>query len=194
MNRLLKNVTTSIVMAGAMAGALTAGTAAYANQETSAPPTSVRRVIELPLVPGWYNGQQVAYIQTEASDPGVAAQQQVNFVPALANVLDAPNPAVDDIYVITNFTQSNIIPSAPNPAGPGNTDPNYSPLWQVSTVTWADPKAAHTLHSEAEVKAALAALLVSVNKTHIVVNCPVIYSPQGGTLPNAKLETEGTRR
>jgi hypothetical protein len=190
MNRSLKAFAASLVALGALSTAA----AVYADQTPATTPAQVRRVIELPLVPGWYNGQQVAYIQTEASDPGVAAQQQVNYVPALANVLDAPNPAVDDIYVVTNFTQSNIIPSAPNPAGPGNTDPNYSPLWQVSTVTWANPKAAHTLHSEAEVKAALAALLVTVTKTHIVVNCPVISSPQGGTLPNAHLETEGHRR
>jgi hypothetical protein len=190
MNRLLNTLATSVVVGGTLAGSV----GAYAGQSAPATPPSPRRVIELPLVPGWYNGEQVAYIQTEASDPGVAAQQGVNFVPALANVLDGPNPAVDDIYVVTNFAQSNIIPSAPNPAGPRNADANYSPLWQVSTVTWADPTAAHTLHSEAEVKAALAALLVSVSKTHIVVNCPVIHSPQGGTLPNAKLEIEGGHR
>ena len=177
------------VLALAVGAAMSSG-AAFADGNTHSEDGAVRRVIELPLIPGWYNGKAVAYLQTDASDPGVAAQQQVNYVPALANVLDAPNASYDDIYVVTNFKQSNVIPSAPQPAGPGNTDPSYSPLWQVSTVTWADPSKAHTLKSEAEVRAAATALEVTITKTHIVVNCPVIYSPQGGKLPNARLETE----
>ena len=83
----------------------------------------------LPLVQCWYKGQVAYYIQTEASDAGLALQQDVNYVPLLANVLSATTTAVDDIYHVTNFTQGNVIPSAPIPAGPGNTDPNYSPLW-----------------------------------------------------------------
>ena len=149
-----------------------------------------RRIVELPAIPGWYNGVKVVYLQTDASDAGVAASQGANFVPALANVLSANPSGVDDIYVFTNFTQSNIVPSAPTPAGPGNTNAQYSPLWQVSTVTWADPKQAHTLRSEAEVLAAEAARLVTLAKTSIVVNCPIVYSPQGGYLPNTRVETE----
>ena len=60
-------------------------------------------------------------------------------------------------------------------------------------MTWADPSKAHTLKSDADVRAAATALEVTITKTHIVVNCPVIYSPQGGTLPNARLETEAVR-
>ncbi len=158
-----------------------------AGPAVAAPPT-LHAVIELPAVPGWYDGRKVLYIQTEASDAGVAAAQNVNYVPALANVLTANPGAVDDIYVVTNFAQSNIIPSAPTPAGPLNTSPSYSPLWQVSTVTWANPAKATTLKSEAEVRAAEAARLVTVSQTSIVVNCAVIYSPQGGKLPTATIE------
>ena len=187
------NSTLKLALLALTAGAALSSGAALADDNGHGNERAARRVIELPLIPGWYNGKAVAYLQTDASDPGVAAQQQVNYVPALANVLDAPNASFDDIYVVTNFKQSNVIPSAPQPAGPGNTDPAYSPLWQVSTVTWADPSKAHTLKSEADVRAAATALEVTITKTHIVVNCPVIYSPQGGTLPNARLETEAVR-
>lgn len=181
------------LLALGMASALLSSAAAFADKDHDGDDVTAHRVIELPLIPGWYAGKAVAYLQTDASDPSVAASQQVNLVPALANVLDAPNVSYDDIYVVTNFKQSNVIPSAPTPAGPHNTSPAYSPLWQVSTVTWSDPTKAHTLKSEAEVLAALAARDVSITKTHIVVNCPVIYSPQGGTLPNAKIEWEIVR-
>jgi hypothetical protein len=141
--------------------------------------------VKLPLVPGWYAGQMVYYIQTEASDPQVAAAQGVNYVPRLANAITTG--AVDDIYVVTNFKQANVIPSAPIPAGPNNADPNYTPLWEVSTVTWNIGTTPHTLHSESEVLTAASANLVTLFKTTIVVNCPVIYTPQGGLMPTARI-------
>jgi hypothetical protein len=141
----------------------------------------------LPLVQCWYKGKVAYYIQTEASDKALAQQQDVNYVPLLANVLSASPAAVDDIYHVTNFTQGNVIPSAPIPAGPGNTDPNYSPLWQVSLVTWNQGTNPYVLKSEEDVKTAEANGLVTIVKTNIVVNCPVIYTPYGGLLPKAKI-------
>jgi hypothetical protein len=147
--------------------------------------TRTPRVI-LPLVQCWYKGQVAYYIQTEASDSGLALQQDVNYVPLLANVLSATTTAVDDIYHVTNFTQGNVIPSAPIPAGPTNTDPSYSPLWQVSLVTWVSGTP-YVLKSEEDVLLAKGDGLVTITKTSIVVNCPVIYTPYGGLLPTAKI-------
>jgi len=141
--------------------------------------------VELPLVNCWYKGQVAYYIQTEASDQGVARQQNVNFVARLTDTITAD--AVDDIYAVTNFSQGNVIPSAPIPAGPENSDPEYTPLWRVSTVTWNPGTTPHTLTSEEEVLAAEAAGMVTIEQTDIVVNCPVIFTPEGGTLPTAKL-------
>ena len=93
----------------------------------------------------------------------------------------------DDIYHVTNFTQGNVIPSAPIPAGPGSKDPNYTPLWQVSLVTWNSGTTPYLLKSEEDVKNAQAEGLVTIVKTNIVVNCPVIYTPFGGLLPTAKI-------
>jgi hypothetical protein len=142
------------------------------------------RVI-LPLVQCWYKGKVAYYIQTEASDKALAEQQQVNYVPVLANAIAAS--AVDDIYHVTNFQQGNVIPSAPIPAGPRNKDPNYTPLWQVSLVTWNQGTDPYLLKSEEDVKKAEADGLVTIVKTNIVVNCPVIYTPYGGLLPTAKI-------
>lgn len=152
---------------------------AFANDKETVP------AVQLPLVQCWYNGQVAYYIQTDASDPGVAAQQDVNHASTIANA--ANTNAVDDIYTVTNFKQGNVIPSAPIPAGPGNTNTDYSPLWQVSTVTWNQGKTPHTLTSEEEILTAKTAGLVTVVKTNIVVNCPVIYTPAGGLLPTAKI-------
>lgn len=139
----------------------------------------------LPLVQCWYKGKVAYYIQTEASDPTLAQQQDVNYVSVLSNAISGG--AVDDIYHVTNFTQGNVIPSAPIPAGPGNSDPNYTPLWQVSTVTWNSGTTPHVLKSEEEVLNARDQGLVTIVKTNIVVNCPVIYTPFGGLFPNARI-------
>ena len=146
--------------------------------------------VTLPLVTGWYKGQEVLYLQTEASDQAVAVSQGVNYVPRLANVIPANGApsGLDDIYIISGFTQNNIIPSAPSPTGPTNQDLDYTPLWQVSVVTWTTTAVApHVLRSEAEVFAARDLGHVTINKTNIVVNCPVIYTPTGGLLPNAEI-------
>jgi hypothetical protein len=141
--------------------------------------------VELPLVNCWYKGQVAYYIQTEASDQAVARQQGVHFVARLADAIAAD--AVDDIYAVTNFEQGNVIPSAPIPAGPDNADPEYTPLWRVSTVTWKPGTTPHTLTSEEEVLAAEAEGMVTIEQTNIVVNCPVIFTHAGGLLPTATL-------
>jgi hypothetical protein len=137
------------------------------------------------LVQCWYKGKVAYYIQTEASDESLAKQQDVNYVSLLSNAISGG--PVDDIYHVTNFKQGNVIPSAPIPAGPGNTDPNYTPLWQLSTVTWNAGTTPHVLKSEQEVLSARDQGLVTIVKTNIVINCPVIYTPFGGLLPTAKI-------
>ena len=147
--------------------------------------------VVLPLVHCWYKGQVAYYIQTEASDAGLAQQQGVNYAPSLANAISANPAAVGAIYHVTNFTQANVIPSAPIPAGPGNTDPSYSPLWQVILVTWNPTASPYVLKSEEDVLNAQAEGLVTIASTDIVVNCPVIYTPSGGVLPTATIIGKG---
>lgn len=177
------------VVAGVLAMAATlAVQPVLADTHQAAAPTASS--VLLPLVQGWYDGEQVLYIQTEASDPDVAKAQNVNYVPRLANAIpaDANAPSsVDDIYVISGFDQANVIPSAPNPAGPENQDAEYTPLWQVSVVTWVSGTTPYLLKSEQDVMNAKDQGLVTIAKTNIVVNCPVIFTSTGGLLPTAKL-------
>lgn len=147
-------------------------------------PASNPRVI-LPLVQCWYKGKVAYYIQPDASDHSIAAQFGINYVPLLSGAINGQ--AVDDIYHVTNFNQGNVIPSAPIPAGPGNSDPSYSPDWQLSTVTWKSGTKPYILKSEEAVLSAQAQGLVDIVKTNIVINCPVIYTPYGGLLPDAQI-------
>ena len=96
--------------------------------------------------------------------------------------------AVDDIFVFTNFSQGNVLASAPNPTGPGNTDTDYSPLWQVNLVSWVKGRPT-VLTSQAAITAAQNGF-VSVQKTPIIVECSVVFTPRGGLLPLATVRED----
>jgi hypothetical protein len=140
----------------------------------------------LPLHICYFNGGKSFYLATDASDQAVAKSFGANYVPQLANVLkDTQSPAFDNIYVVTNFKQFNVLPSSPNPVGPNNTDPSYTPLWQLTQVTWKTTP--RVLRSEAEILAARSKGELTVTPTDIVVLCPVVYTTFGGRLPQAKV-------
>jgi hypothetical protein len=73
------------------------------------------------------------------------------------------------IWSVTNGPsgQHNIVDTVPGRA-------DYSPLWQVSTVTWKSSATPRLLRSATDVKAAEQAGDVTVAKTATVVNCPVL--------------------
>jgi hypothetical protein len=146
------------------------------------------------------NGQTALYITPEVGvDPSagastVAAAQQIavgfnaNFIPQ--NFASLPGSgAVDYIFVFTNFNQGNLLASAPNPAGPGNTDTDYTPLWQVNLVSWIRGRPT-ALTSQADIATAAQNGFVSVQKTPIIVECSVIFTPRGGLLPLATVREE----
>jgi hypothetical protein len=140
----------------------------------------------LPLHICYYNGGKSFYLATDASDQAVAKSFGANYVPQLANVLsDTQKKAFDNIYVVTNFKQFNVLPSSPNPVGPNNADQSYTPLWQLTEVTWKTTP--RVLRSEAEILDAQSKGQLTVTPTNIVINCPVVYTTFGGRLPQAKV-------
>lgn len=162
---------------------------------------AVSATVRLPLNIGFFNGATALYITPEVGvDPNagpaiVAAAKQVaagfnaNYVPQNFTTLPGTG-AVDDIFVFTNFTQGNVLASAPNPAGPTSTDTDYSPLWQVSQVTFNPGRQGRVLKSQADILAAVAAGDVTVQKTPIIVECSVVFTPRGGLLPLAKVQVD----
>ncbi|MGA7223489.1 MAG: hypothetical protein WB621_03625 [Candidatus Acidiferrales bacterium] len=157
---------------------------------------NVSSKVSLPLQAGFYNNKTALYITPEVGvTPGstftslaqtVAEGFNSNFVPTAFGTLPG-SEAVDDIFVFTNFSQGNVLASAPNPAGPANTKTDYSPLWQVSLVSWNAGHRARALTSQAEILNAAAAGDVTITKTNITVECSVIFTPSGGLLPGVKI-------
>lgn len=115
-----------------------------------AAPASAGGSLKQPLVPGFFQGKSVGYF-----DYGPIKLKPGN---RLAPIWTVTNPAAG---------QHNIIDTVPGKA-------DYSPLWQVSMVTFKEGVAPRLLKSKTEVDAAVKAGDVTVTKTNTVVNCPVL--------------------
>jgi hypothetical protein len=159
---------------------------------------SVTSIANLPLQAGYFNHEPALYITPEvgvaAGGSGAAATAlsiaqgfNANYVPTAFDTLNDQNKAVDDIYVFSNFTQGNVLASAPNPAGDQNTDPNYTPIWQINSVAWNSGFKPRKLTSQQDILTAQKDKEVTVTLAPIIVECSVIYTPGGGLLPGAEI-------
>ncbi len=135
-------------------------------------------LLVIPLVKGLYDGKDVFYITTEASDSTIASALSkftnfpVTFAPALTKV---PGSSLANIYAFKNGVkgggvlgfQPNVVDSIPG-------DSMYSPLWKINLVEWKDASKATILGSENEITDAFNSGKVTITPTTIVVNCPII--------------------
>ena len=137
----------------------------------------------IPPVQAYTEGKEIKFIHTEASDPKVAElltemmRSPVLVVPSLAQ---APKEMLADVYVFKNGVKGD------GPFGfqpdvfdnPPGTD-GYRPLRSVKIVTWKNEKAARELRSAAEVKEAANRGDVTIEKSGVVVNMPLLTWPGG---------------
>ena len=136
-----------------------------------------------PLVTGFYNGGEVSFIHTEASDPDVADMltdmmgPQVVLAPELAQ---APESLLANVYVFTNGMQGmgpfgfqpDVFDSIPGEEG-------YRPLRAINLVTWQEGTTPRELRSVEDIQAAEAAGEVAIAQPGIVVNMPILSWPGG---------------
>jgi hypothetical protein len=173
-----------------------AGSATTANVTTSAAstasPGSVLRLsnanveINIPLMKGYENGNEIFFIATDASDNQTAAQItnstgfKVNFAPLLART---PEEARGQAYVFENGIEGEgplgfqlpVINARPGQEG-------YSPLLQINLVRWNEGAQSTELRSEQDIMAASNAGQLTVTETEVIVNHPAVQW-QGGSLP-----------
>jgi hypothetical protein len=139
--------------------------------------------VDIPLVMGYADGNEVFYITTEASVEEVANHLtdltgfRVVYTPALAKT---PSSALANIYEFTNGVEgTGPAGFQPNVADSEPGDAEYSPAWAVQHVTWADESEPRELTSEDEILAAAEAGELTIEATGVVVNCPFIQWSDG---------------
>lgn len=141
----------------------------------------------LPPVFAYHDGQPIAFVHPEASDPEIAQVlsgmmgSPVLTVPSLA---DVPDDATGAVYVFTNGITPTDTPAGPlgfQPdvfeSAPGDLD--YTPLRRIVEVAWTDASQARLLTSTGAIQRAADRGLVELTTTDVVVNAPVLTWPGG---------------
>ncbi len=169
----------------------------------------------LPATIGYFGGQPAIYITPEVGvDPAasggafvplakfLAKANNSNYIPQNFATLTTPpnNSAIADQFFVFpggaptafngTFIQPNILNSSPHPTGPNNTDIAYSPIWQINLV-YFKPGRARLLKSSKDIADAAAAgdLLPGYPLAiPVIVECSVIFTPEGGLLPKATVQ------
>ncbi len=149
----------------------------------AAAPDSLRSMNLAPLVKGYYDGGELFFIHTEASDRQVATMltemmgPQVVLVPRLA---ETPASLRAEVYVFQNGVegmgpfgyQPDVFSSVPGTEG-------YSPLRAIHLVSWNAEVTPRELRSVEEVQEAASRGEITINESGVVVNMPVLVWPGG---------------
>jgi len=129
----------------------------------------------------WFNGEDVFYIRTDASDADYATEQKLVHVPLLNAAVSAEG-ATAPMYTFTNGAdeQYPVVSTSPS-------QENYTSAWQVHNVTFSgDPE---VLTSQEAIMEAEAAGAVTVEALPLVVNHPIVKW-DGGELQEDTIKEE----
>jgi hypothetical protein len=136
-----------------------------------------------PLVQGIYEGGEVFFIHTEASDPDIAellTNMMGHEVVTVVGLAAISGDLLGNVYVFTNGLsgtgplgfQPDVFDSIPG-------DEDYSPLRAVNLVTWQENATPSQLNSVDEIMAAASEQELEIEQPGIVVNMPILVWPGG---------------
>lgn len=140
----------------------------------------------VPPVTGFYEGHEIHFIHTEASDPQVAgmlSEMMDSPVIVVPHLRDVPASALGNAFVFANGVQPDdergpfgfqpdVFDTVPGDAG-------YSPLRALNIVTWEAATDARALRSVGEIQDAEAAGELTIEQPGVVLNMPIIEWPGG---------------
>lgn len=152
-------------------------------------PTEDDPYVRIPAIDAYYNGKKVWFLHTDVSSQAMAEglTQMVSYpshhAPRLGSV---PVEHAGEIYVFTNGVsqegvkpwgggpfhyQIDIIESVPD-------DEGYTPLRNPHLVTWAEGAEPRILKSVAELREAERNGELTIERTDVIVNAPVVAWPR----------------
>ena len=147
--------------------------------------SSASVLMEIPLMKGYENGNEIFFIGTDVSEESIASMMtnltgfKVNFAPLLAQTLqDAQGQA----YIFENGVEGEGPLGFQLPITNGKPgDEGYSPLQEVNLVRWTDQSAATELTSVDEIMEHESMGHITINHTGIIANHPAVQW-NGGSL------------
>jgi len=152
--------------------------------------------ITMPMIDGYYNGEKVFFVHTEVSDDDMAQMMStmINF-PTLhvSDLANMPQSEMSKVYVFTNgiagsgpygggpfMFQIDVFDSIPGQMG-------YSQFRVPHLVTWSENSSPRLLTSVEELLEAEANGEVSIEKSDLVVNAPMIVWKSNGMEQRASM-------
>jgi len=121
--------------------------------------------ISRPAFVGYYDGHHVTYLNTDTSSKAQAAALHINYSAALASVRGAPA-----IYFVTGRAAAGQL--AVFGSQPG--EPDYSPLWQETSVTWKAGVKPVLLTGDNQIAALAKQGKLTIHAGAVVLNCPIV--------------------
>jgi hypothetical protein len=118
-----------------------------------------------PAFHGYYDGHQVTYLNTDVSNKAEAKAMHINYAPRLAKVKGLP-----EIYLVVGRAATGQL--AVFGAQPG--EPEYSPLWSETLLTWKAGATPVVIKSDTQINALEKKGMLSERDAHVVLNCPII--------------------
>jgi len=157
---------------------------------------SINAPMTMPMIDGYYNGEKVFFVHTEVSDSDMAQMMStmINF-PTLhvSDLKNTPQSEMSKVYVFTNgiagsgpygggpfMFQIDVFDSIPGQMG-------YSQFRVPHLVTWNENSTPRLLISVDEILEADANGEVSIEKTDLVVNAPMVVWKSNGMEQRASM-------
>lgn len=141
-------------------------------------PDSLQNMSLAPLVKGYYEGEDLYFIHTEASDSSVAnlltemMGPQVVHVPKLS---ETPDSLLANIYVFKNGVEGHgPFGFQPDVFGSVPGEEEYSPLRKIYLVQWESNAEPQELLTVKAIRQAEKKNQLSIEESDIVVNMPVL--------------------
>ena len=147
---------------------------------TSSPPAAVptAKTVDQPVTYGYYDGHVDWMLSTDVSNKAQATAQKINYSAALLIQAIDKFPS---LYLI----RGTAAPGQPIVFGSEPGEDDYSPLWRELNVTWKPGVKPVLLVRDDQINMLASQGKLTVTKTAIVLNCPIVKVTTATTVPTA---------
>ena len=114
---------------------------------------------------GYYDGHKDTYLNTDVSSKKDAAAMHINYSAKIGKVKGLP-----EIYLV----EGRAAPGQLAVFGSEPGEPDYSPLWSETILTWKAGATPVVIKSDTQVDAIEKTGNLTERDAHVVLNCPII--------------------
>ncbi len=158
-----------IVVSAVVILALTAVTVSAAIK--AGPIMGSAKMITRPAFQGYYDGHKDTYLNTDVSSKSDAAAMRINYSKRLASIKGLP-----EIYLV----EGKAAPGQLAVFGSQPGEPDYSPLWSETILTWKAGAKPVLITSDTQINKIEKKGTLTERDAHVVLNCPIIKVGKGG--------------